>query len=130
MIGIKLLLAVVMSSLSAAGRTEAHSWCVLGACSVEQPVGLVGDGSTRRVIYVPGAERSVGGVRVMRHILCAECKGEVGKIFCTGGCAPRPRGGALWRLATPAQAAGKALGPGIRPGITSPAGAGWLYVLI
>lgn len=47
-------------------------------CAVAR-VGLVGGGSMRRVIYVPSAERSVGGVRVMRHILCARCKGKVGK---------------------------------------------------
>lgn len=60
------------------GGAETCRWCV-GTCSVQWPVGLVGDGSMRRVIYVPSADRSVGSVRVIRHILCAECKGEVGK---------------------------------------------------
>lgn len=74
---------------------------MLGACSVQRPVGLVGDGSMRRVIYVPSSERSVGGVRVMRHIPCAGCKGEVEKDIGRGDSALSSRGGALGRLATP-----------------------------
>lgn len=66
---------MVMGSSSDVGA-ETCSWYMLGACSVQQPVGLVGDGSVNRVIYVPSLERSIGGVRVMRHIPCAGCKGR------------------------------------------------------
>lgn len=99
-----------------------RGWCVLGACSVQRTVGWVGDGSRRRVIYVPSAERSVGDVRVMRHILYGGCKGEVGKDKLHGRGAGhsggRPR---------PPQPAEEALGLGHQSWyITSAPGTGWL----
>lgn len=76
---------------------DTRIWSVLGACSVQGPVGVVGDGSMGHVIHVPKAERSVeradasvwgmlGGWGmwcpcVMSHILLMGCKGACRKNY-------------------------------------------------